>query len=55
MGKRTPAMKDLIARCVIVGVPERFHAPMLTVADLEREADHDDRIGQHRSRPAVNY
>jgi hypothetical protein len=28
MGKRTPAMEDLIAHCVIVGVPERFHKPM---------------------------
>lgn len=25
MQKRTPAMEELIARCVIVGVPERFH------------------------------
>lgn len=25
LGKRTPAMEELIARCVIVGVPERFH------------------------------
>ncbi|MBX3334095.1 MAG: class I SAM-dependent methyltransferase [Nitrospira sp.] len=25
LGRRTPAMEELIARCVIVGVPERFH------------------------------
>lgn len=25
LGKRTPAMEELIARCVIVGMPERFH------------------------------